>query len=64
MNYRNFTKRCPHGFAVGLVRCTECDGHYNAGRSQRPEPKPREVRWRTQRRVHPEGAPHYGRFGQ
>ena len=24
MNYRNFTKRCPHGFAVGLIGCPEC----------------------------------------
>lgn len=23
--YRNFTARCPHGFALGVVRCVECD---------------------------------------
>lgn len=24
VNYRNFTKRCPHGFAVGIIGCEEC----------------------------------------
>jgi len=24
MNYRNFTPRCPHGFALGIVPCDEC----------------------------------------
>lgn len=24
MTYRNFTKRCKHGFAIGIVGCPEC----------------------------------------
>lgn len=24
MNYRHFTARCPHGFAMGIIACEEC----------------------------------------
>lgn len=24
MIFRNFTPRCPHGFAIGIVPCEEC----------------------------------------
>jgi hypothetical protein len=32
MRYQNFTARCPHGFALGLVRCEECAGRWDVGR--------------------------------
>jgi hypothetical protein len=39
MNYVNFTARCPHGFALGLVRCEECEGPWCTVSRAQVEPR-------------------------
>lgn len=38
MEYRNFTARCDHGMAIGIIRCEACSGHWDDNNG-RLEPK-------------------------